>query len=605
MHILRVAIYLFLKLIKMFNLRLETDNRDVQLVPCSIDVYIDDGLPFALELPSANELMRLVTLERPNFSAKILAEQDTVSFQGECQKEINRLLKHSDRFESSASFYKHLSNFTDLMGNYERSHEFISQALKRTDSLYLRQELGDNFIKQDVNDNNDKALEYFESLALEKKDVYSYLRVAYFHAIKGNLIKVKQGVLDAYEIDNTNFGVRMFLGALCLWEGDNKRAIRCFRVAIEERPTSANAHVNLAAAYMSLQRVDKALWSLRKALALNPYNQNAVRFYCDALQIAGKDEETIPLLKRYLRYDETSEWIWGFLARAYYNLARQPGKHGSYLASLEALEKQYTFSASSGVYNNMGLVYWQMKQTSKALKNLNQALVKRKEEGTGVEVPLYNVCGLLIETGKYDDALSVLDAYTQFVSETKEHSIEKLKFLHVVLLEKSNSKAKAADFALKYSREVGDPEIKLDLLSKSIYFHSICFPDRENVLAIADDVINLAKTQSSSSRSRLRAINNLIFAYLVFDENHKAAQLINSISHWIHKDPYATATLGMLKLKSDSIERGKELYKEAISLLHNDEDKNKFRQRFNYELGQAYLRIGKRSMGVRYLKESR
>ncbi len=587
----------------MFDLKLETDSRDVQLVPRNIDVYIDDGFPFALELPSANELMKLESLEQPSFSVKQLVEQDTASIQDECQREIRRLLKHRDRFESSASFYKHLSNFTDLMGDYEQSREYISQALERTDSLYLRQELGENIIKQGFNDD---ALEYFENLAVEEKDVYSLLRVAYFHAINGDLDKVKQRVLDAYEIDNSDFGVQMFLGVLCLGKGENEMAIRCFRVATEENPASTSAHVNLAAAYMCMhiKQVDKALQSLRKALALNPYNQNAVRFYCDALQIAGKDEETIPLLKRYLKYDETSEWTWGLLARAHYNVARQSGKHSFYLASLEALKKQYTFSASPGVCNNIGLVYWQMNQTSKAQRYLNLALEKSKDEGTGIETHLYNVCGLLMETGKFDEALSVLDKYTQYVPEAKERSIDKLKYLRVDLLEESNSKAEAAKLALEYHRDVSDPEMKLGLLSRSIYYHSTYFPDRQSVLAAEDEVINLANTQPGSSRLRRVAINNLIFAHLVFDDTHKAARLINSISHWIHKDPHATATFGMLKLKNGDIEKGKELYKEAISLLHTEKDKNKFRQRFYYELGQAHLRIGKRAMAIHYLKKA-
>jgi len=86
-----------------------------------------------------------------------------------------------------------------------------------------------------------------------------------------------------------------------LWKGDYQQAVRSFRVAIDENPSSANAYVNLAAAHMRLGEPSKALRALRKALAINPYNENALRFYCDALDLEDIDYEAIPKIEKFLR----------------------------------------------------------------------------------------------------------------------------------------------------------------------------------------------------------------------------------------------------------------------------------------------------------------
>ncbi len=52
------------------------------------------------------------------------------------------------------------------------------------------------------------------------------------------------------------------------------------------------------------------------------------------------------------------------------------------------------------------------------------------------------------------------------------------------------------------------------------------------------------------------------------------------------------------------IEKGVNLYYEAINLLKDKKSKDRFRQRLNLELGKAYIESGNYKKGTRYLQKA-
>ena len=99
-----------------------------------------------------------------------------------------------------------------------------------------------------------------------------------------------------------------------------------------------------------------------------------------------------------------------------------------------------------------------------------------------------------------------------------------------------------------------------------------------------------------------RAINNIVFAYILFDRIDDASRLLNKLSRFVHKDPYSTATLGLYNLRKGNFERGKELYEEAVKLVWGDKAKSRFKQRMYLELGRSAMKNADSSTAKRYLK---
>ena len=72
----------------------------------------------------------------------------------------------------------------------------------------------------------------------------------------------------------------------------------------------------------------------------------------------------------------------------------------------------------------------------------------------------------------------------------------------------------------------------------------------------------------------------------------KAQQHLNKISRYIHIDPYATATLGLLYFKRGNIDKGMALYEEAMRLAPIAYERRRIGQKMNLELGFALLARG-------------
>jgi Tfp pilus assembly protein PilF len=84
-----------------------------------------------------------------------------------------------------------------------------------------------------------------------------------------------------------------------------------------------------------------------------------------------------------------------------------------------------------------------------------------------------------------------------------------------------------------------------------------------------------------------------------------ANSLLNRLSDYIHKNPYVTATLGLYHFKKGDMERGEELYREAIHMVTNKPLKMKFLQKLHLELGLYYLHRGESRTASKHLVHAR
>jgi tetratricopeptide (TPR) repeat protein len=589
----------------MINHESELNERDVKIVPRAIDIiFFDQDSPIALELPSAEELLDL----RNNYDLKLsipeIVKNDIFGIKDQYRNEFKRLVDKFGDEDISKTYLLNLADLADHSDDHDKAFSYINRAIKLDKTNYSKNKLGDSLIAQGLNEN---AFEHFKSI-VNTEDVYSHLRLAYLYTLEKKLVQAEEHVQHALNIDEIDFKARLFHGAICLWKGDIQSAILSFKIATEEEPTSSIAMVNLAASYWKIGLRDQAYKSLRKSIILDPYNVNAISFFVDASHIIGKDKESIAVLDKFLEFEQKIESIWGQYARAFYALGKKTNSRVMLFKALDALKHQESFSSTSGVWNNMGLCAWELGNYSTSERYLSYSLKKAIENQSNISLPLYNLCGLMIKTSNFKTIHSILESSFPLLELDKEPIVllEKIKLQHVIIHEAINDREDAMNLAVEYLKDdIHCVDVKLDLLVRVVYFHTVHKPNLDMVLSYENEIMSIIEsTKNINSMVKARAINNIAFAYLNFGLIAKVDRFINLMSSSYHHDPFTTATLGMYKITKGNLEEGIELYKEAISMLSDQTSKKRFKQRLNFELGKYYLNLGELRKSGRYFKKA-
>jgi tetratricopeptide (TPR) repeat protein len=359
----------------------------------------------------------------------------------------------------------------------------------------------------------------------------------------------------------------------------------------------------LAAAYWQLNLKQKAYSSLKRSLILDPLNENAAIFYSDVCffmsRIEGSSariQDSISVLEELLNYEQRTKAIWEQAARAYYFVGKEKRNKSLLLRALESIKHLESIDSSPSTWNNMGLIAWELGDKKAAKRYLNFSLKKAMEQGHDADLSLYNLVGLLIESGEYTEGFRVLEPILEHLKQDSSEGkfIDKLKLQNIVLLEAVGRRVDALDMTKSYLRaDLKDIEVKLDLLIRVIYYFTTYEPNLDKILYYEEQTLMTLDNETGYlDQTRARAINNLAFAFLNFDLYEKASNHLASINSLLYKDAFITATFGLAALKKGNIVKGRELYEKAMALLHDEKSKNQFRQRLNFELGKAELDSG-------------
>ena len=284
------------------------------VVPQKVQVVLaeDDGHPLALVLPPFEDLFEIEALKESQIS---LAEI-TLLHEGHVEKAFMEELEHEkrklERFAESPKFLNRLAVLAAAGGDRDQEAHYLELARRFSDDAFFRHRIGDNLIARDRDSDAERV---FESLDLES-DASANLKLAVFHIRRRDFSAAEARVRKALEIDPLDFGARLFDGGLKLARQDYSGALHSFRVAAEERPTSAALHANMGVAYVGLNLREKALSALKRATALDPINANTVCLLADLANRSGTDEEAIPSLRYLLQFEQKRWDVWSRLARA-------------------------------------------------------------------------------------------------------------------------------------------------------------------------------------------------------------------------------------------------------------------------------------------------
>jgi len=573
--------------------------KEIEAQQKDIDIIFDEEGQFqlAFEVPSAVRLKANHCKAIDKISVTELSAQDPFNFREIYRKEFINLSNKYERFKNSTSFVLKFAGLASLTGELDKAEHILSESINNEFNAKVLHKLGDTLI---LKGRDDKAIEAFEKTNLDN-DIYSNLRIAFIHTKHNNITKAYKYLEHAQNIDPADYRTRMFMGAIQLNNGQCEKAIRSFRVASSSKKDSSVLHVNLAASHWSLGHSDKAIIELKKAIKINPLNENALIFYSDIMHQNNDNSKSILPLEFYVSLNQKSELIWERLARAYYFT-------GKFSKAKFALENQLSISNESYIYNNLGLVHWQLKEHRLALDCISEAVDKAGNDIKQLAIPLLNMAIFLIEKRQYKDSAKLLK---RFISQNTDNVdgkiLAKIAIQYFISLEALEETSSAA---VELRNFLDKPNIDIEgraiLLCCKTYFDAVISKDQEEWAKSTKMLLSLIKEHKSDiSEGTIRfAYNNIAFNCLLYNTITDAQYYINKIMKFVNIDPYCTATLGLSNIKKGRIEEGIKLYETAISLANNRTFKDRIRQRMNFELGKYFISIGNYKDAVKYLNKT-
>ncbi|MDA0822840.1 MAG: hypothetical protein O3C28_10485 [Proteobacteria bacterium] len=591
----------------MLNHKTNLEAQKVGIRPSEIIVSIGDDPndPLAIILPSAEELRNLESTRKGHVSIRELLKGDPFDLVRCFADEAKNLEDKYERFQSSSTYLTHLAEVKQMSGELAEAESHLRTALGVRDEPFLKHEIGSVLMAQGKDDD---AWSAFHDCDLEE-DIQANLRIAHLLTRKNDLAGAEKHVANALRIDNTDYRARMFDGAIQLWKQEWERAIRSLRVAAESRDTSSALFVNLAAAHWALGEDYKAVRALKRATLLDPLNENAVLFYSDVMFLKGTPRACVAPLEMILKFEQKNEALWSRAARAYYEIARSDGTNRQvYQKSLDALKNQAALREESGVWNNMGVVHSCMRQTAKAMRYFSRAWVKAQELHEDEDVPFSNLLSSLIELRKFKEVYELSRDYLESKDDdaTPSRALARIFVHHIISVEAIGERRNAAREAERLlDRNLGDQEANLEFLIHLFYFRTLVEPDKSTIDKYLPRAVEMLGTVDGlPAMLRCRALNNIVFALLMFDEVERAEPFLSELGRWVHKDIYATATFGLLHLKKGNLERAKGLYEEAIRLATHRVVKGRVRQRMFIELAKAHVAHGDEKSAHRYFEKA-
>jgi tetratricopeptide (TPR) repeat protein len=553
---------------------------------------------YAVFLPPLEDLREIAALKDAGISVEEISEVRAAQQQTEFRQELEREKAKLDRYEGSPTFLNRLAILAHAAGDRDQESHFLRLARAASKDSFFAHRQGDNLIALN---RIEEAERIFTALDLET-DIDANLKLAMLHVRDRAFDKASERVKQALTIDPLDFGARLFDGGLHLIAQQFQRAIHSLRIAAEERPTSVAAFTNMALAYMGLSQYERAISSLKRAVALGPLNANAVILLADLSFQMGRDHEALPSLLYFAHLEGRRASVWSRLARAYWRL----GKGGEAAAALKhqaSLEED-----SSAVWNNLGVVYQLLRDRERAVKAYGRAIeLGTPSGGTDLFVPARNLGHLLADIGATKELL----AFTRrvLVADQAKDSVrdENLSDIYALHLYALRATGKQDEFTKIAEKVVASDSVamRLRMWAGAVLAAQYALAGDQDktrrLLGRLDEFVDRAGDIDVERTAIL--LNNIAFAHAEFGRLADAEKYMQRLSGAIHREPYPTATLGLIYMRKGQVERGTKLYQEAMRLAKRFGDKARIRQKLDFELGQYWSNIDWRR-GARLLEKS-
>lgn len=551
--------------------------------PVHVVVAEDGDQPLALVLPPLDDIAEIDTLKACLISLDDVAIRMAHERKTELEKEMEVQARRLARFSTSSTLLNRLAILAAATGDRDLEGSYLEKALEHKRDTFLLHRLGDSLMAQR---REEEAKRLFEGLDLAA-DAHANLKLAVFHVRESHLDLAWRSVRRALEIDPVDFAARLFDGGLALLAKDYDRAIHSFRIAAQERPTSSSLFANMAIAYEKLQFHEKAFTALKRSVALDPLNLNAIRLLADLSHRHSRHEEALPSLRYFVQLEQKQADVWARLARACLEL-------GQCDEAIAALKRQASVEETSSVWNNLGVAYSRSGQSQKAMKAFKYAMTRSAEQGgRNYFLPARNFTAMLAQHSSGKELVHLTQA---LINEDKrqilltDNQLCDVYAFHLNALKRAGRTAEMVKVSEELLREpnIAEP-LKQWVIGNFVGYLALVEHDADAVLSFLEPRRGwLENVRPWDEFRRSVLFNNVAFAFAEFGLVSEAETFLRRIAGAIHKEPYPTATLGLVQLRKGRLDRAVELYEEAMQLSTNVSDKVRIRQKLNLELARYW-----------------
>jgi tetratricopeptide (TPR) repeat protein len=411
-------------------------------------------------------------------------------------------------------------------------------------------------------------------------NIHANLRLASFYVAREDFAAAVARVEQALKIDATDYSARLFYGTLKIFLGDYHLAIVSLRIATEERPNSAAAFTNMAVAYLRLQKPDRALVCLKRAVALDPLSSTAVALLADVANTLDVSEDAVPALRYFVRFEQQSAAIWARLGRALIHMQE-------YGEAIAALKRESSVTDAPDLWNNMGVAHFLRGDKKKAGEAFVHAMrISGDPKTYAFCLAAKNAAAVLMQSGEPEGALKLVDIALR---EDNRYLILHRDDLAQLILIKLDAltRLKEVDSANEFAEHLlGMEEASLQLkgwvASGLLTQYALRDDRKQQAVLLAEEWLGLVDSLPTR-KQRVQVLNNVAFSFIEGGLLQQGEAALSKISFAIHREPYPTATLGLLHLRRGRIERARDLYSEAVMLCSTSDDRARIRQKWNLE----------------------
>lgn len=587
----------------MFDLIVPSVNQRIEVLQRRIQVTIGGGSfdPVCVEFPPVEEISRMRGLASGHVSFYQVHRDSMPGLQQAFRETAKAIEKKREKYRDSPGFHARLADVFFLAGDSAKAYELNDVARNLSGETIFGLRYGSDLIA-------DGRFSEADRLFIELRELDPAERLARRAAVAllmNNKEEAYKLATSAVETSPDNDKARYLLGLTCLVRSECAQAIRHFRAASEGYSRSVPLLVNLAISHVCLGQNDKALDALRKAVNINPIHKTAVCMLADLAFSCERATISIRTLETYLQYDQRSADVWARMARAYFAV-------GEFEKSLTSLRNQGAIEEASTVWNNMGVVAHELGREAFVGQYFTRA-VRLAENSQDPEVwgtPVRNLLAWLIEHGQIEEALKLgkkaierdLDGT---IIEKDEYSDIYLFYLFALSRSRFREEFERVAHSLAENSRASE-KVRLGAYIDLIHYHTLVLGDLTPALENADRALQLLNSMKvRRDGAYMMLVNNIAFAMLEVGKLDVANSLLNRLSECFHKDPYVTATLGLYHFKKGDLERGEDLYREAISMIANKPLKIRFLQKLHLELGLGYSQRGESRTAAKHLTHAR
>jgi tetratricopeptide (TPR) repeat protein len=583
----------------MLTPKLPENQKALDASPHTVRIVLaeDHANPLVFALPPIEDLREIDRLRQMKFSVGEFAATH-LGYERAFDLEYGNLRDKELQFSSSPIYWNRLATLAALAGRHEAGDALVERAYSIDSSLFYAHRFGEAMLQRD----GAAAEIFYSSLNLEE-DVGANLRLAAFSVKRRDFLQAERFIERALEIDPFDYGARLFDGGMSLFKQRYRAAVHSFRIALRERPTSSVVHYNLAVAYWGLEEEEKAFSSLKRAVALNPLDVNALLLLADIAFLLNRVEDSIPSLRYYVQHEQQDSVVWSRLARACHKLGIIDG-------AIDALKREASLKDSPAVWNNLGVSHMALGSTVRALEAFAHAMrLDEKPKSRSYFLAARNIANHLSATNQ----IANLRAFVAGVlAQDSEHFTIKdvvisdiwTFYIHALLKQREIKLAQEVSHEVLGMEGVAD-SLVVWIVSALVSFKALFGGEVEDVARLALSANSkAADLPSAFSERKERYFNNVAFALAETGDVDRAMDHLMMISQRIHKSPYPTATLGLIKFRKGDMKRAVELYEEAILLASGRGDRVRIKQKLNLELGKYYYNEGDRTRAERSLERA-